>query len=660
MKGWFTLNKRRFVLPIISVLAILVLFISQGMVEADTQDYDWEPIDVEDVSDVVALWVEENVENRGVYVLPAGDVRYLLVAWGEKPTGGYTMNINHVSPTMLGDIQVRVTLEAPDPDDMVTEALTYPYVLIAMEPGTETIIVNFMGDSWLGRALGEPSDDDPEIILKGMDVDPVSNPVVVWGRARVFEGTFNLVVEDGHFHLSEDVISVAGGPEWAEFALVVTYGAYSSDSGMVIASLEDAADGTVREVARVPITFDSVSLPFVDIRGHWAEASIRRGIASRFIHGYPDGTFRPEGTVSRAEFLKMLVAAETGNNLSEDVSSLPVGIRNHWVAQYLVWAVDEGWVLEEDLDLFLSPDHIIPRQEMAWLASRAAGLDPVETTLQFTDAEDIDELYTSWVAAVVKEGLLLGDPDGKFRPQSGLKRSEAVEVVWRGLHRDEPTMTEPLTFHYSFDQDAEGWTGDFTDLPVDYEADIYELEFGHSPLPEELGEHGKALRISGINRSDDLFMYVKKHLASADAIEPNTTYRIVFEVEFATNAPAGAVGVGGPPGEAVWVKVGAADVEPIPVAELDMGDDYYYLLNVDKGRQNEDGQNALRIGDVAKVEDDSFDLYELKTLDNKTKPLEISSDAQGNLWIFVGTDSGFEGRTTLYYNRIQVVLEKVQ
>ena len=211
-----------------------------------------------------------------------------------------------------------------------------------------------------------------------------------------------------------------------------------------------------------------------------------------------------------------------------------------------------------------------------------------------------------------------------------------------------------LNFEYDFKESDHGWTGDFTDLPVDYEEDMYELKFGHYPRPSEVGE-GKALMLSGINRSDDLFMFVKKGLTAADGIEHNTTYEIRFTVEFASDAPAGAVGVGGPPGEAVWVKVGVAPFEPVPVDKDAMGVPYI-VPNVDKGWQNEDGEHALRVGDVSKEVCGDFDVYELKTLDNSDNPLTITSDDEGNLWIFVGTDSGFEGKTTLYYTSIQVNL----
>ena len=67
------------------------------------------------------------------------------------------------------------------------------------------------------------------------------------------------------------------------------------------------------------------------------------------------------------------------------------------------------------------------------------------------------------------------------------------------------------------------------------------------------------------------------------------------------------------------------------------------------------------IGNVAKESggDDDY-TYMLKTLDNNERPLAMTADAAGNLWVFVGTDSGFEGKTTLYYTSIEIILEKTE
>ncbi len=210
------------------------------------------------------------------------------------------------------------------------------------------------------------------------------------------------------------------------------------------------------------------------------------------------------------------------------------------------------------------------------------------------------------------------------------------------------SVNEPIDINFDLNQDAEGWAGGFTDLPVEYEQDIYQLDYGYVDSP--LG--GKALMLSSMNRSDDIFMFIKKQLTSDDGLNPDTTYLVTIEVKFASNAPAGAVGIGGPPGEAVYVKVGASKIEPSPIDK-----DGFYELSVDKGQQSSGGYDAVVVGNVAKLVNDDFETYELKTLDNQDNPLEVTTDADGNMWIFAGTDSGFEGLTTLYYTEVNVTIE---
>ena len=225
-------------------------------------------------------------------------------------------------------------------------------------------------------------------------------------------------------------------------------------------------------------------------------------------------------------------------------------------------------------------------------------------------------------------------------------------MVFTGCKGQDGGADGGLKFEYDFSDSDKGWVGDFTDYPVSYDPDIYELLAGLRDLPSDLGINGKGFMLQGHNRSDDLFMYMRKQLTG---LQPNTLYAIVIDVEFATDAPAGAMGIGGPPGEALFVKVGASTGEPVPV-EGEMGGEAYYQLNVDKGSQSEGGENAVVVGDAAKLDNDEFDVYELKALNNKSKPLEVKSDGDGNLWVFVGTDSGFEGKTVLYYTSINVNL----
>lgn len=214
------------------------------------------------------------------------------------------------------------------------------------------------------------------------------------------------------------------------------------------------------------------------------------------------------------------------------------------------------------------------------------------------------------------------------------------------------TGDKELSFAYNFSEGEQGWVGDFSDLHKSMKENA-QLEFGLKELPAELGE-GKGLYISGSNISDDLFMFLKKGLSTSDGIKPNTTYSIVYEIDLGTNVAGGLVGIGGAPGESVYFKVGASAMEPV-IAEEGDGSEPFLRLNIDKGNQSSGGKNAIVIGNIAK-EDSDDETYEIKTLTNKEQPVQATSDNDGNLWLLFGTDSGFEGITSLYYTGVRVNL----
>ena len=110
---------------------------------------------------------------------------------------------------------------------------------------------------------------------------------------------------------------------------------------------------------------------------------------------------------------------------------------------------------------------------------------------------------------------------------------------------------------YAFERDAEGWTAAFADLPVDYDPAIYELESGYRSLPD--GLEGGGIYVQGHNRSDDLFMFLKRQVGG---LVPQATYAVSVSIDLATNVPLGSFGIGGSPGSSVFVKAGASTIEP--------------------------------------------------------------------------------------------------
>ena len=210
---------------------------------------------------------------------------------------------------------------------------------------------------------------------------------------------------------------------------------------------------------------------------------------------------------------------------------------------------------------------------------------------------------------------------------------------------DDATTPRATNFDYTFTGDTEGWMGDFADYP-EGEEDFYELSFGHATLPAPLNTAEGALRQSGNNHSDDLFMYAYRPI---DGLEPGATYEATFELRIATNVPSGSFGVGGSPGESVYVKAGL--LTRAPARTLDALNEY--RVNFDKGNQSTGGTDMTVLGNFANGTDESD--YALKTLSN-TEPFPVTADADGKLWLVVGTDSGFESTTTIYYDAISVSL----
>ena len=79
-------------------------------------------------------------------------------------------------------------------------------------------------------------------------------------------------------------------------------------------------------------------------------------------------------------------------------------------------------------------------------------------------------------------------------------------------------------------------------------------------------------------------------------------------------------------------------------------------MNVDKGNQGNVGKDGIVTGDVANSNTDcSTRRYELKTLDSAEKPFCVNVGSDATLWIYVGTDSGFESGTSPFYTNVTII-----
>jgi hypothetical protein len=212
-----------------------------------------------------------------------------------------------------------------------------------------------------------------------------------------------------------------------------------------------------------------------------------------------------------------------------------------------------------------------------------------------------------------------------------------------------------FSYTYDFSDSQHDWQSGFADFPSDpKDTAFFVLRSNHIVNPADPASGKKSLMLSGNNKNEDLFMYLKRRV---DGLEPNTIYYVTFEVELTSDARNGLAGSAGPEGKNVYLKVGATETEPKSVI-----DQNYVRMNIDKGDRSENGEDMVRIGDIAVA--DSTAGYTIINRSNSpysssySNPLVIQSNNNGELWLVVGTESEYKGTTTIYYTKISAVFSK--
>lgn len=230
----------------------------------------------------------------------------------------------------------------------------------------------------------------------------------------------------------------------------------------------------------------------------------------------------------------------------------------------------------------------------------------------------------------------------------------ATALLLTGCQTSEP---QPVQKSYDFADGADGWTADISDYS-DGQLDTLEFESGIRDLPDELGE-GTGYYVKSMNRSDDAFMFIKRKLTIADGIVAGATYRIAYEIHIGSSLPSGCAGIGGAP-ESSFFKAGGSTEEPKP--ELDEAQDFVDLT-VDKGQQSTGGPAASIVGEDGDITNGTTECTgDIPFVDierTHTHTTNVTADDAGNLWLLMGTDSGYEGLTALYYLTVDVTLTPV-
>ena len=218
--------------------------------------------------------------------------------------------------------------------------------------------------------------------------------------------------------------------------LVVYYVGENGQKSLIKLAAYDAASGSIKigllHLSKYIIGFDQVT--FADIREHWARGSIEFLASRGIVNGRSVDTFDPKGTVTRAEFVKMLAESADGAGvLTAPAAGFSDVKDSDWYAGYVNWAVSVG-IVQGYPDGTFRPNSQITREQMAIMLARfiqimKVSLFVTQSAADFTDRSLISPDAADSVAAMRRYGILNGYPDGSFDPKGTASRAEAAKAI---------------------------------------------------------------------------------------------------------------------------------------------------------------------------------------------------------------------------------------
>jgi uncharacterized surface protein with fasciclin (FAS1) repeats len=173
---------------------------------------------------------------------------------------------------------------------------------------------------------------------------------------------------------------------------------------------------------------------------YWARPFIQALADNNVISGFPDGTFRPNQPVTRAEFAALIQKAFGKQNRVRQLSAggfsdVPAG---YWAASAIQNAYETGFLAGYPGNVF-RPNQEIPKVQGIVALSNGLGLsggDRNTLSTYYNDASAIPEYALASVTAATQGNLVVNYPDVKqLNPQQSLTRAEAAALLYQALVR---------------------------------------------------------------------------------------------------------------------------------------------------------------------------------------------------------------------------------
>lgn len=169
---------------------------------------------------------------------------------------------------------------------------------------------------------------------------------------------------------------------------------------------------------------------FPDLKlNYWYTPAIQKVFDLKVTNGFPDGTFRPNSSITRGEAVTMLGRALNWNkkNTHHKFTDVP---KTSYAAGYINSAYELGYISGTSATKF-SPDTPIKRGDMAVIMQRIYKLESTQQA-PFTDVS-ASAYYYDAVQAVFENKIVNGYDDNTFRPENPITRAENAQILSNAL-----------------------------------------------------------------------------------------------------------------------------------------------------------------------------------------------------------------------------------
>ncbi|MBI4734199.1 MAG: S-layer homology domain-containing protein, partial [Rubrobacteridae bacterium] len=189
----------------------------------------------------------------------------------------------------------------------------------------------------------------------------------------------------------------------------------------------------------VEVKAETITPPVTDINNHWAHDCITALLKHGEISGYPDHTIKPDKEMTRAEAANLLVSAlglknyQLKNKANSYKDKLP-----SWCENAILIATEKG-LMKGYPDGTFRPDNSITRAEMCVTLMKAfPNQTNTISTLTFKDKSEIPNWAKDSIEQALAGKTISGYPDNTFRSQDHITRAEVFSMICKlkGYHSE--------------------------------------------------------------------------------------------------------------------------------------------------------------------------------------------------------------------------------